>query len=1147
MKRIMSRTSRLSTLFFLAACLATVPAARAAATGNSDITADAVAPGPEEIRTLKDQAAKASDIDKTVLEQINSIYDQSLEQLAFAAQWADKAKDYRASQAEAPELLRRLTVELSVPAPSASVKSFAGADLGDLEAQLLQAESSLEAASRTLLELRQEKARRADRRMELPNLLTAAREQLEKLSSAARAVITTPLDQAQDVLIRSRRQALANEIDAYEQELLTYDVRGDLLEKRLEQAQRILDTSERTVADLSRSIDELRSRQADAAVREAEKEVTQVHAAVRDLAEQNLQLTKLRGELSDKIEAVKMRAAESDEREKELSDQFEKIQTRVAVAGLTNAIGQFLRKLHASLPKERHLRRSIRELRDEVANVQSRIIELEEQRSAIRDVESIVESRLAGLDATSSGSELVLVRRLARELLADQKNYLEQLIADYSTYFAELVDLDVSQRNLLAQTQTFARYIEENILWTRSANLLMPGDVLTAGQAFAWLAEPGNWAAMARSVIGTAKANPLKTAAFALLVGLLAGLQLSLRKYLHKTLSRGADISTASPASVILGLMSTLALASTVPAIMWFAAWLLAAPYETSEFAKSVATGLRAAAVVYLTIAFSRQLMLDGGVGARLFRWRKGIRHPLLETLTWLQWVVVPTAFLAGMMEFQANEAFRNSLGRVAFVVPMIVLAYVAWRVASPRGDMVTRLTAAGRNEWIHRLRHPIYALAVGAPAALAIAALIGYYYTAYYLAWRIIATVWLLLALLLFNAVSQYWLNLRIKQRALQQADDAATRTPTEIENVTPDGLAVPIEEEELDAETISAQTSSILHTTIIVGAIAGAWLIWSETLPALSILDDIQLWSSSAEFAETTTRPDGTTAISKYTQQVPITLTDLGFALLLIVLAFVAARNLPGLMEIVLLEHLPLVPSVRYAITSLSKYTIAAVGIVMAFSAIGIGWSNVQWLVAAMTVGLAFGLQEIFANLVSGIIILFERPIRIGDVVTVGNVSGTVSRIRIRATTITDWDRKELIVPNKHFITQQILNWTLSDAIIRMIFPVSVSRGSEVEHVKSILLETAREHPLVLAEPEPTIVFKGFGPGALQFDLRVFIRREDYARVLDAINTAIEEGLKKADIEIAVDRQEIQVRSAKDANSKGPSLPYVEEKEDD
>jgi potassium efflux system protein len=166
-----------------------------------------------------------------------------------------------------------------------------------------------------------------------------------------------------------------------------------------------------------------------------------------------------------------------------------------------------------------------------------------------------------------------------------------------------------------------------------------------------------------------------------------------------------------------------------------------------------------------------------------------------------------------------------------------------------------------------------------------------------------------------------------------------------------------------------------------------------------------------------------------------------------------------------------------------------------------------------------------------VSGIIILFERPIRVGDVVTVGNVSGVVSRIRIRATTITDWDRKELIVPNKRFITTEILNWTLSDAIIRVVFPVAVSRGVEAERVRSILLELAREHPLVLPDPEPSVVFAGFGSGALRFDLRVFIRREDYAQVLDAVNSAIDQALNANGIEMAVDRQEIQVRPAKEA----------------
>jgi len=1097
-------------------------------------------PTPDEIKTLQENAKNAGDIDKAVQEQLQDLYKQALDQLELAAQWSTKAQEFRASQAEAPNVLKRLNAELARPSTATVIEPGTEADLQVLEQRLILAESALEAENRSLLDLRAEKARRADRRIEVPNLLTTAKERLEKLSLESRSIATLA-DRARDVLNRARRYALVKEIDAYEQELLSYEVRGDLLEKRLEAAEQRVETQEQSVLALSQSIDENRSRLADAAVQEAEQDVQRAHPILRDLAGQNLQLTRLRGEIGEAIEAVKKQAAESDELIKQLDEDSTKIQGRVTAVGLTPAIGQFLRKHYASLPRERHLRRSIRKIHDDVGEVQARIIELEDQRSAL-DAESVVENMLTGLDTTTTESESQQIRLRALELVADQKTYLDELIGDYGTYFSELVDLDVSQRKLLAETRLFARYIEEKILWIRSGNVLMPADVLTAGKALLWLVHPDGWIATARSVVGTVRANPLLSTAFAIVIAFLFGINLRLRRQLGTMIKRCSERATASLFAVFKTLVATFSLAGTVPAILWFLAWLLATPYDTSEFAKAIATGLRSAAVIYFTIEILRHLCVDGGIGARIFKWKKAIRHPLLETLTWLQWIVIPGAFLAGVMDFQANEAFRNSLGRVAFVIPMIALAAAAYRIASPKSGMMAILTTAEQHKWLHQMRYILYAAAVGLPGGLAVAGLLGYYYTAYYLSWRIMETVWILLALLFLDTMGHYWLKVRIRQRTLEEAaekarDDMSGKT----QSVTVDGIQVPIEEEELDAATISTQTNQILRTVVVLGAIAGAWTIWSNTLPALSVLDEIQLWSTSVETAETITKPDGTSTVSRFTQQVPITLTDLGLSIVLIVVAFVAARNLPGLMEIALLERLPLVPSVRYAITSLSKYTIAAIGIVLAFNAIGISWSKIQWLVAAMTVGLAFGLQEIFANLVSGIIILFERPIRVGDVVTVGNVSGTVSKIRIRATVITDWDRKELIVPNKHFITQQILNWTLSDAIIRVIFPVSVSRGSDASRVKEILVALAFEHPLVLKEPEPSAIFKGFGPGALMFDLRVFIRREDYAMVLDAVNMAIEEGLKKADIEIAVDRQEIQVRPAKEARGKEGSSPFL------
>ena len=125
---------------------------------------------------------------------------------------------------------------------------------------------------------------------------------------------------------------------------------------------------------------------------------------------------------------------------------------------------------------------------------------------------------------------------------------------------------------------------------------------------------------------------------------------------------------------------------------------------------------------------------------------------------------------------------------------------------------------------------------------------------------------------------------------------------------------------------------------------------------------------------------------------------------------------------------------------ISTLARYAIVVIGLASASSTIGIGWQKVQWLATALTFGLAFGLQEIFANFIAGLIILFERPIRVGDMVTIDNVTGVVSRIRIRATTIGDSDRKEYIVPNKEFITGRTLNWTLSDTINRIVINVGI-----------------------------------------------------------------------------------------------------------
>jgi potassium efflux system protein len=201
-----------------------------------------------------------------------------------------------------------------------------------------------------------------------------------------------------------------------------------------------------------------------------------------------------------------------------------------------------------------------------------------------------------------------------------------------------------------------------------------------------------------------------------------------------------------------------------------------------------------------------------------------------------------------------------------------------------------------------------------------------------------------------------------------------------------------------------------------------------------------------------------------------------------------------------------------------TIAKYTIVLIGVTIGLSMLGMGWSRLQWLVDAMGLGLGFRLQEIFANFISGLVILFERPVRVGDMVTIGDAQGRVTRIRMRATTVIDWDRREMIIPNKELITGRVTNWTLSDPINRLIIQVGITYGSDTAAAKRVLLQVAKANAYVLNTPEPVAIFRRFGESALEFELRVFVVFRDVGpEAIDSLHLEIDRAFREAGIELA------------------------------
>jgi potassium efflux system protein len=364
-------------------------------------------------------------------------------------------------------------------------------------------------------------------------------------------------------------------------------------------------------------------------------------------------------------------------------------------------------------------------------------------------------------------------------------------------------------------------------------------------------------------------------------------------------------------------------------------------------------------------------------------------------------------------------------------------------------------------------------------------------------------------------------------RRLAIEQARQRRAEAAAEAGGAGVGGPA--IDESLLDLAAISDQTRQLIKAGVVLAGLVGMWVIWNGVLPALTYLKDMPIIGPSPSAAyqvEGTSPNNGGGSIVNVTTN--LTWGQLLFAAVALAATFVASRNLPGLLELTLLKNLPFDAGARYAWTTLIRYTITLVGLIIAASQVGITWDKVQWLVAAMGLGLGFGLQEIFANFISGLVILFERPIRVGDIVTIGETSGIVSRVRIRATTITDWDRKELVVPNKDLVTGRLLNWTLSDLTNRVVIPVGIAYGSDTERARQILLEIAANHPFVLREPAPMATFEGFGDSALNLVLRCYLPNlENRLATIHDLYTAIHQAYHEAAIEISFPQRDIHIRS--------------------
>lgn len=257
--------------------------------------------------------------------------------------------------------------------------------------------------------------------------------------------------------------------------------------------------------------------------------------------------------------------------------------------------------------------------------------------------------------------------------------------------------------------------------------------------------------------------------------------------------------------------------------------------------------------------------------------------------------------------------------------------------------------------------------------------------------------------------------------------------------------------------------------------------------------------------------------------------------WVLVYLVGAILVVTYLSGVIKRVLinrvLKHRVADVGVRQAIGTIVRYVILLIGFAIIIQTAGIDLSALTIILGALGVGIGFGLQNITDNFISGIIILFERPIKVGDRVQVGAITGNVVRISPRATTVITNDNISVIIPNSQFISSNVINWSHTDRNVRIHVPVGVSYGSDVEQVRAVLLEVAGKHPGVLSAPKAEVLFRGFGDSSLDFELLVWTQSftDRPAFLQSELNFRIRARFQEAGIEVPFPQRDLHIKSGK------------------
>ena len=933
-------------------------------------------------------------------------------------------------------------------------------------------------------------------------------------------------EQARRINLQVRRYAREWEIRALDAEVSNIPVQERLLIPARDLASAKLQNVTRRIQVLRDRTGEQRLAEATARLTESRADaarLSQAHPIVVAYAEDNLDYAQQLLQIAKAGGNSSVVEARVNGQIKRLSEDNLLAKQILGEGNLDRQFGTVLRRLRSNIPDKSAIVRDVNTRSKTKLDISMQRIlaqdELKEFSLSGPDIDAVY-ARWAGNNAAVAAATPPLSEtdvNALEGLIAKQRTVLSEIVSNANRKVEKLVLLNTLQQSLIAEIDNLTGLLDQQLIWLPSTEVISLRWPMRVIEGVGTLLRPSNFSGVWTAFKGGLSGNLIRTA-LALIVTVtalyfrsgLTGRVNSMRNTVGRVKE---DDHWTTPIAVLSGLVRVLPV--TVP-LLWIG-YIIHSGAGTA-FAARMGSGLMISALIWQILMTVRFWSRDGGLFDLHFKVKEALRTRVGGNMIWLAATQTAAVIVMSLCEDYASESPTAGLGLFAFMVGALSLAVLAYRILHHTRKNGTDYLRS--DTFVSRHTASVFWISVAIPVVITLLAMGGYFATAVEIHSRLLVTAVLLLAAYVTYGVVKRTVEVSERRLALQAAQErraAALKEREKREEAEERGeVPVPnLDYEGINLESMSRQSTQLLNIIGVILFSGLAWILWSDLLPALSIFDRVEL-----PFDTSMTNADGDRVA------VPATLWDLIQAIFVGTLAFLAAKNLPGFLDLFVLKRSRLTAGTRYAVTTVIGYIIVIIGIMLVGDRLGIEWGSLQWIIAALGVGIGFGLQEIIANFISGLIILFERPVRIGDYVTIGDQSGTVNRIQIRATTLADLDNREILIPNKELITGRVTNWTLSNSTLRMIVKVGVAYGTDTDLAQRTIMRAVRKVKSVLDTPEPQVLFLGFGDSSLDFEIRIYLPSFT-ARfpVAHDIHTEVNKALNKAGISIPFPQRDLHI----------------------